>query len=96
MINMFAALRKYRIGFTVAHQYLHQLDPEIRHAVLGNVGTLISFRVEAKDAPFLYQEFCERFEKIDLIQLPNYRVYLRLMIEGLPSIPFSAKTLRPN
>src|ERR1700737_2363008 len=53
LVNMFSELRKYRVGFTVAHQYMHQLEPEIRHAVLGNSGTLISFRVGAEDAPYI-------------------------------------------
>src|SRR6267154_3633939 len=69
LVNMFSELRKYRVGFTVAHQYLHQLEPEIRHAVLGNAGTIISFRVGAEDAPYLEQEFQERFDQFDLTQL---------------------------
>src|SRR6195256_2068499 len=72
LVNMLSELRKYRVGFTVAHQYLHQLEPEIRHAVLGNAGTLISFRVGAEDAPYMVQEFHEHFDKLDLLQLPNY------------------------
>jgi hypothetical protein len=60
---MLSELRKYRVGFAVAHQYMHQLEPEIRHAVLGNAGTLISFRVGAEDAGYLVQEFHEQFEK---------------------------------
>jgi type IV secretory pathway TraG/TraD family ATPase VirD4 len=95
LVNMFSELRKYRVGFTVAHQYMHQLEPEIRHAVLGNAATVISFRVGAEDAPYLEREFVERFEKIDLMQLPNHRIYLKLMIDGMPSNPFSAETLRP-
>jgi type IV secretory pathway TraG/TraD family ATPase VirD4 len=51
LANMLSEMRKYRVGFTVAHQYLHQLEPDIRHAVLGNAGTLISFRVGAEDTP---------------------------------------------
>ncbi|MEY9373549.1 hypothetical protein [Bradyrhizobium diazoefficiens] len=94
--NMFAELRKYRVGFTVAHQYLHQLEPEVRHAVLGNAGTIISFRVGSEDATYLTREFQERFEEVDLLQLPNYRIYLKLMIDGMPSSPFSAMTLRPK
>jgi hypothetical protein len=93
---MFSELRKYRVGFTVAHQYLHQLEPDIRHAVLGNAGTIISFRVGAEDAPYLEQEFQERFDQIDLTQLGNHRVYLKLMIDGQPSRPFSATTLGPS
>jgi hypothetical protein len=96
LVNMFSELRKYRVGFTVAHQYLHQLEPEIRHAVLGNAGTIISFRVGAEDAPYLEQEFQSRFDRIDVTQLPNYRVYLKLMIDGEPSQPFSAMTLPPK
>ena len=93
--NMLAELRKYRVGFTVAHQYLHQLDPDIQHAVLGNAATVISFRVGAEDAPLLAREFVKKFEQNDLMQLPNYRIYLKLMIDGMPSKPFSAVTLNP-
>src|SRR5437899_2945230 len=81
LANMLSELRKYRVGFTVAHQYLHQLEPEIRHAVFGNAGTIISFRVGAEDAPYIVQEFHERYEKIDFLQLPNFRVYLKIMID---------------
>src|SRR5450631_1382389 len=95
LVNMFSELRKYRVGFAVGHQYLHQLEPEIRHAVLGNAGTLISFRVGAEDAPYLVQEFHEQFEKLDFLQLPNYRIYIKLMIDGTLSKPFSAITLAP-
>lgn len=95
LANMLSELRKYRVGFTVAHQYLNQLDPEVRHAVLGNAGSIISFRVGVEDAPYLVREFQEKFEEIDLLRLPNYRIYLKLMIDGTPSIPFSAITLEP-
>jgi type IV secretory pathway TraG/TraD family ATPase VirD4 len=96
LANMLSEMRKYRVGFTVAHQYLHQLEPDIRHAVLGNAGTLISFRVGAEDAPYLVREFEERFETSDLLRLENYHIYLKLMIDGMPSKPFSAQTLRPD
>jgi type IV secretory pathway TraG/TraD family ATPase VirD4 len=96
LINMFSELRKYRLGFTVAHQYMHQLEPDIRHAVLGNAGTLIAFRVGAEDSPYLEREFVQEFEQIDLQQLPNHHIYLRLMIDGMPSRPFSALTLPPH
>ena len=94
--NMLSELRKYRVGFTIGHQYLHQLEPDVRHAVLGNVGTLICFRLGAEDAPYFVREFVEEFEEIDLMQLPNYRIYVRLMIDGAPSKPFSAMTLPPG
>lgn len=95
MADMLSELRKYRVGFTVAHQYLHQLDPEVRHAVLGNAGTIFSFRVGAEDAPYLVREFADRFDTIDFLQLPNYRAYLKVMIDGAPSEPFSVMTVRP-
>jgi type IV secretory pathway TraG/TraD family ATPase VirD4 len=95
LANMLSELRKYRVGFTVAHQYLHQLEPDVRHAVLGNVGSVISFRVGAEDSPYLIREFHQKFEEIDLLQLPNYHIYLKLMIDGMPSAPFSAVTIAP-
>jgi hypothetical protein len=69
LANMLSELRKYRVGFTIAHQYMHQLSPEIRHAVLGNVDTLICFRVGAEDAPYLFRELVGRFKEVDLVQL---------------------------
>ena len=96
LASMLSELRKYRVGFTIAHQYLHQLEPDVRHAVLGNVGSIISFRVGAEDAPYLVREFHERFDQADFLQLPNHRIYLKLMIDGTPSAPFSAATLRPT
>jgi Type IV secretion-system coupling protein DNA-binding domain len=96
VVNLFSELRKYRVGFTVAHQYLYQLEPEVRHAIFGNAGSVISFRVGAEDAPYIVQEFHERFDKNDFLQLPNYRAYIKLMIDGMPSKPFSAVTLAPT
>lgn len=93
LANILSEMRKYQIGFTVAHQYLHQLPPDIRHAVMGNVGTIISFRVGAEDAPYLAREFDGTFTETDLVQLPNHHVYLKLMIDGMPSLSFSAVTL---
>jgi len=95
LVNMFSELRKYRVGFTVAHQYLHQLEPEIRHAVLGNAGTIIVFRVGAEDAPYLEKEFLNRIDQADLAQLGNYRIYIKLMIDRMPTNPFSATALEP-
>jgi type IV secretory pathway TraG/TraD family ATPase VirD4 len=94
LANMLSEMRKFRLGFTVAHQYLHQLEPDIRHAVLGNAGTVVSFRVGAEDAPYLASEFSQVFDEMDLVQLPNHHVYIKLMIDGAPSLPFSARTVR--
>jgi hypothetical protein len=94
LANMLSEMRKYRVGFTIAHQYLHQLDPEIRHAVLGNTGTIISFRAGAEDAPYLAREFLGVFDQIDLQSLSNRHIYIKLMIDGQPSKPFGARTVR--
>ena len=96
LANMLSELRKFGIGVLLAHQYLHQLDPDIRHAVIGNAGTLISFRLGAADAGFIAREFEPVFERADLLNLPNHEIYLKLMIDGAPSKPFSATTLLPG
>jgi hypothetical protein len=96
VVNMLSEMRKYRVAFSIAHQYLNQLEPDIRHAVLGNVGTLISFRIGAEDSPYMVREFADYVEEIDLLQMPNHRAYLKLMIKGTPSMPFSAVTLSPS
>ena len=93
LANMLSELRKFGVGMVLAHQYLHQLETDIRHAVLGNAGTLISFRLGAQDAGFIAHEFEPVFDRTDLLNLPNYNVYLKLMIDGTPTIPFSATTL---
>ena len=93
LADMLSELRKYRVGFTIAHQYLNQLEPDVRHAVLGNAGTIVSFRVGAEDAPYLAREFQPSFQEVDLLQLPNHQIYLKLMIDDMPCKPFSAKTL---
>lgn len=94
--NMISELRKYRVGLIFAHQYLYQLEPDVRYAVLGNAGTIIAFRVGAQDAPFFAREFEPKFGSEDLVKLPNYRIYLKLLIDSSPSKPFSAVTLRPG
>jgi TraM recognition site of TraD and TraG len=90
LANMMSELRKYGVGLTLANQYFHQLEPDIRQAVLGNAGTLISFRVGPEDATVLAKEFQPTFAVEDLLNLPNHDMYLKLMIDGAPSVPFSA------
>ena len=94
--NMISELRKYHVGFVLAHQYLFQLDLAIRHAVLGNAGTIISFRVGPMDAAIFSREFEPKFGTVDLLNLPNHNIYLKLMIDGAPSQPFSAVTFPPS
>ena len=94
LATMLSELRKYHVGLILSHQYLHQLDRQVQEAVLGNVGTLISFRLGVSDARILAQEFSPEFSAFDLMRLPNYHIYLKLMIEGLMSSPFSAQTIQ--
>lgn len=95
LANMTSELRKYGVALTLAHQHLHQLEPDVRHAILGNAGTIIVFRVGPEDATFLAKEFTPVFTMEDLLSLPNYHIYLKLMIDGTPSKPFSATTMPP-
>ena len=92
LVGMFSELRKFKVGLTLAHQYMHQLDEEIRRAILGNAGTIISFRVGTEDAQFLAKEMFPIFSMEDFINLPNRYIYLKMMIDGAPSRPFSATT----
>jgi hypothetical protein len=93
--TMLSELRKYRVNMVLAHQYIAQLDASVRDAIFGNVGTIISFRVGGQDAAFLAREFAPKFDAEDFISLPRYHVYLRLMIDGEMSKPFSATTIDP-
>lgn len=95
LAGMLSDLRKYRLNLILAHQYLAQLDERLLAAILGNVGTMISFRIGPSDAEILAQEFAPEFSATDLLNLPNYHVYLKLMIDGRVSSPFSAVTLPP-
>ncbi len=87
--------RKYHLGLVMAHQYIDQLSEEVRSAVFGNVGTLITFQIGAADAEYLEKEFAPTFSAEDFVNLGKYEIYLRLMIDGLVSQPFSATTLAP-
>lgn len=93
LANMLSELRKFSLGTVLANQYLFQLDPAIREAVLGNAGTLISFRLGAKDAAFIAKESEPEFNRVDLLKLPNYHIYIKLMIDGTPTKAFSATTI---
>ncbi len=96
LASMLSELRKYHLNLILAHQYLNQLDPAIRDAVLGNVGTIVAFRVGATDAELLAPEFAPEITATDLTNLPNYHVYLKMMIDGAVSKPFSAVTINPD
>lgn len=89
--DMLSESRKYGLGVFMANQFLDQLHEKIRAAIFGNCGTIISFRVGANDAEILAKEFFPVFEAIDLVHLPRFCIYLKLMIDGATSQPFSAK-----
>lgn len=95
--SILSEARKYRLNLIIAHQYVGQLvtdtTTKVRDAVFGNAGTMIVFRVGAGDAEFLETEFSPEFMPMDLINLPNYAIYLKLMVDGVTSRPFSAATL---
>lgn len=93
--DILSEARKYKLNLTIAHQYIEQMSEEVQAAVFGNVGTIIMFRVGAIDAELLEKEFFPTFTKEDLVNLGYIQIYLKLMIDGVTSAPFSATTLPP-
>ena len=93
--SILSEARKYKLGLTIAHQYLQQIDEKIRDAVFGNVGSMAVFRVGPEDAEFLEQQFAPTFTKNDLLYIPNRHAYLRLLMNGVPSKPFDIGTMAP-
>ncbi|MGI9354911.1 MAG: type IV secretory system conjugative DNA transfer family protein, partial [Rhizobiaceae bacterium] len=91
--DQLSELRKYRLGLILAHQHTGQLSKEVFEAVMGNVGTVMSFRVGATDAPILCKQFGGKLpEPRDLVRLANFDVFNKLMVGGKQSKPFSART----
>ena len=88
--------RKYRLGLHIAHQFIAQLEPSIKDAVFGNVGSVVAFRVGTEDAEFLEKQFAPIFSASDLINLDNRNGYLRLLVNGQPIEPFNIRTLKPE
>lgn len=93
--DILSEARKYKLNLTIAHQYVEQMSDEVRAAVFGNVGTMIVFRVGSYDAEVLEKEFAPKFTAEDIVNLGMYQIYLRLMIDGMGSQPFSATNLPP-
>ncbi len=93
--SILAEARKYRLNLIMSHQYIEQLYESVKYAVFGNIGTLISFRVGAFDAEELVKEYTPVFTEEDLVNIPKYEMYLKLMIGGVASDPFSAIGLPP-
>jgi predicted nucleic acid-binding protein len=94
-INILSEARKYHLSLVLAHQYLDQVPEEITKAIFGNVGTFIVFRVGSKDAEIFNREFGYLVKIEDLINLPSYYIYIKLLVDGKPTNPFLAKTLPP-
>ncbi len=93
--DILSQARKYRLNLIVANQFTTQLTEEVRDAVFGNVGAVVSFRVGTTDAEFLAKQFAPVFDVDDLQFLPNYNTVVRMMIGGIPVQPFSMATLPP-
>ncbi|MFA5998206.1 MAG: type IV secretion system DNA-binding domain-containing protein [Candidatus Paceibacterota bacterium] len=87
--------RKYKLDLVIAHQYIEQMEEEVRDAVFGNVGTTVVFRVGPFDAEVLETIFMPKFTKEDVVTLDKRQIYLTLMIDGVGSAPFSAVTIPP-
>lgn len=85
--------RKYRLGLVIAHQFIGQLEDDIRDAVFGNVGSIAAFRVGAEDGEFLEKQFAPTFSASDLINIDNRNCYVRMLINGQTATPFSMKTV---
>lgn len=88
-----AEARKYRLCLTLSHQYLDQLSPQVRQAVFGNAGTIVSFRTGHTDAELLAREFANTFVPGQFVELDRYQIFIRLLENGIASTPFPAKTL---
>ncbi len=87
--------RKYKLGLTVAHQFIAQLDEDIKDSVFGNVGSIAAFRVGPEDAAALEHQFSPVFDANDLMNVPNRVAYMRVLASGTPTKPFSMNTMAP-
>ncbi|OHB15779.1 MAG: hypothetical protein A2431_02395 [Candidatus Zambryskibacteria bacterium RIFOXYC1_FULL_39_10] len=93
--DILSEARKYKLSLNITHQYIEQMAEEVRAAVFGNVGTMVTFRVGSYDAEVLEKEFAPVFTAEDIVNLGFVQIYLKLMIDGVASQPFSATTLAP-
>ncbi len=94
--DMLSELRKYGLGLVATTQYGARLSETVREAIFGNVGTIIAFRVGATDAAILEKQFGGDIHARDLVGLANYEIYLKMMVDGVQTKPFSARTLSPE
>lgn len=94
-IKILSEARKYRLALTLANQYIEQIEEDVMTAIFGNVGSMISFVVGARDADFLTKEFSEVYSAKDLVQLGKYETVMKISIDEMTTFPFPAKTLPP-
>ncbi len=93
--SILSEARKYKLSLTMAHQFIAQLDEDIRDAVFGNVGSIAAFRVGSEDATFLEKQFAPSFESNDLMNVPNWNAFVRMLANGVPTKPFSLAAMPP-
>ncbi len=94
--SILSEARKYRLSLNIAHQYITQLEENIKNAVFGNVGSMAVFRVGTDDATFLEPKFKPIFSAQDITKLDNYNAYMSMLVHGQPTKPFNIKTLPPE
>ncbi len=94
--SILSEARKYKLGLTIAHQFIAQIDEEIRDSVFGNVGSIASFRVGSEDGAFLEKQFTPIFSASDLMNIANRNAYVKLLSNGSPTTPFSMQTIKPH
>jgi len=89
--SILSEARKYKLSLCVAHQFIAQLQPDIKDAVFGNVGTIVTFRVGSEDAQFLENQFSPRFGQKDIMNIENFNCYIKMLNEGVPVEPFNIR-----
>lgn len=92
-IKILSEARKYRLNLILANQYIAQIPEDVRAAIFGNAGTMMSFLIGAEDATYMAREFMERFKEEDLLALGNYQAIIKLAIDGITRSPFFCTTL---
>lgn len=89
--SILSEARKYKLSLCIAHQFIAQLQPDIKDAVFGNVGTIVAYRVGAEDAQFLETQFAPRFTQKDIMNIENYNYYIKMLNNGVPVEPFNVR-----
>jgi len=94
--SILSEARKFRLDLNITNQYIAQIPEPIRDAIIGNVGTLVSFRVGVPDAEFMAKEFEPVADQFDLNQIDAYNAYVKLLVDNAPTKPFSMQTIKDN